>query len=172
MSLTINMNFYTKRERQALESGPTAISPDLNIDPLKAKVAEMFPKDEWDIWFFRCRSVANALAQLSAYHPAVRTTDWVWRVPRTPTSITYEQGKEPLPIKPVATPQRLNEFLEVIWDRPRDELRAIVNVLKVVGVDGVKNLRMESRDEKKSFWELTWTEPRFENTNIVFLHRG
>ncbi|AFQ96591.1 hypothetical protein G173_gp046 [Erwinia phage phiEaH2] len=172
MSLTINMNFFTKRERQVLESGAAAVSPDLNIDPLKAKVAEMFPVGEWDIWYFRCRSVANALTQLSNYHPSARVEDWIWRVPRTPTSVMYEGGEKQVYIKPVANPPRLNEFLEVIWDRPREELRAIVNVLSALQIDGVMGLRMESRDDKKSYWELSWTEPKFENVNLIFLHRG
>ncbi|ANZ48156.1 hypothetical protein ASESINO_143 [Erwinia phage vB_EamM_Asesino] len=172
MSLTVNMNLYTKRERQALIAGQGIHSPDLNIDPMKAKVAELFPEDEWDIWYFRCRSVANALAQLSAYHPCDRNEDWVWRVPRTPTNVMYNGGENLIPVRPVANPPRLNEFLEVIWDRPREELRAIVNVLKVLELEGVKNLRMESRDDKNTYWELTWSEPKYNNTNVIFLHRG
>ena len=70
--MNITMNLYTKRERNVLESGvaPEVLAAgDISIDPLKVKVAELFPRDEWDIWYFRCSSVLNAIKQLSDYQP-------------------------------------------------------------------------------------------------------
>lgn len=172
MSLTINMNLYTKRERQALLNASGGFLENLHIDPMKAQVAVMFPEGDWDMWYFRCRSVANALTQLSLYHPTARTSDWVWRVPRTPSVIRYTGTEKDYIVRPVANPVRLHEYLEVIWNRPREELCSIINVLQKLTLPSVKNLNIASRDSKNTYWCLTWTETKFGNNNVIFLHRG
>ncbi|EBU7220715.1 hypothetical protein DKV14_23200, partial [Salmonella enterica subsp. enterica serovar Napoli] len=75
-------------------------------------------------------------------------------------------------IRPVAYPERLKEYLEVIWNRPRKELVTIINLLQQIDIPGVSNLKLTSRDINQAYWELEWTEPKFENTNRIFLHRG
>ncbi|EDE1670806.1 hypothetical protein BZX16_24295, partial [Salmonella enterica subsp. enterica serovar Enteritidis] len=87
MSVTINMNLYTKRERQILANQPGVTTIDGKpIDPLKVVVAHNCFEKDWDIMYFRCRSVANALTQLSNYHPGPVLKDWVWLVPKTPSA--------------------------------------------------------------------------------------
>lgn len=171
MSVTINMNLYTKRERQILANQPGVTTIDGKpIDKLKVLVARNCFEKDWDIMYFRCCSVANALTQLSNYHPGPLLKDWVWLVPKTPSAIEYPAGL--VYIRPVAYPERLKEYLEVIWNRPRKELMTIINLLQQIDIPGVLNLKLTSRDVNQAYWELEWTEPKFENSNRIFLHRG
>ncbi|MCU6405722.1 hypothetical protein KW817_22370, partial [Enterobacter quasiroggenkampii] len=136
MSVTINMNLYTKRERQILANQPGVTTIDGKpIDPLKVVVAHNCFEKDWDIMYFRCRSVANALTQLSNYHPGPVLKDWVWLVPKTPSAIEYPSGL--VYIRPVAYPERLKEYLEVIWDRPRKELVMIIQLLQMCDIPNV-----------------------------------
>ncbi|QVW55068.1 hypothetical protein pEaSNUABM29_00024 [Erwinia phage pEa_SNUABM_29] len=172
--MNITMNLYTKRERNILEAGVTPevlAAGDINIDPLKVKVAELFPQDEWDVWYFRCSAVLNAIKELSAYQNAPYMGIWRWYVPRTPFYLYYGSDDTKTHIRTVATPARLDSYLETIVDRPHSELASIVSVLSQVKHDAILDIDMKIADNRRHYWELTWTCARYENINVVYIKR-
>lgn len=172
--MNIIMNLYTKRERNVLESGvaPEVLAAgDISIDPLKVKVAELFPRDEWDIWYFRCSSVLNAIKQLSDYQPGPYVGTWHWYVPRTPNFLYLHDDDKRTHIRTVATPARLERYLELIHDRPRNELQSIVEVLRQVPLDGILELDMKIADRPRHYWEFSWVDAKYENHNVIYLKR-
>lgn len=172
--MNITMNLYTKRERNILEAGvsPEVLAAgDITIDPIKVKVAELFPVHEWDIWYFRCSSVLNAIKTLSDYQPGPYIGNWCWYVPRTPQFLYLGADETRTHIRTVVTPARLDKYLDLIYDRPRSELQSIVGVLKQVKLDDILEIDMRIVDRPKHFWEFSWIDAQYENRNVIYLKR-
>ncbi|HHS7556222.1 TPA: hypothetical protein ACTPQ1_004512 [Salmonella enterica] len=174
--MEIRMNLYTKRERNVLQSGQSKevlSSGEISIDPLKVKVSEHFPHDQWDIWYFRCSVVLNAMRALSDYQTAPYLNDWRWYVPRTPNYLFLHDDDTRTHIRTVATPARLDQHLQSIVDRPHSELQKIVTILQEVDLSshGILEVEMKIADRPRHYWEFSWTCARFENRNVIYIKR-
>lgn len=174
--MDITMNLYTKRERNILQSEQASevlASGEITIDPLKVKVSELFSPNLWDIWYFRCSVVLNAMRALSEYQNAPYIGDWRWYVPRTPSYLFLHDDDTRTHIRTVATPARLNQHLETIADRPHSELHTIVNILRQVNLEshGIVEVDMRIADRPRHYWEFSWTCARFENRNVIYIKR-
>lgn len=174
----MHMSFFTKRERgflvNCVDKGhsipKTAGDHALTIEPIKALIATRFPEDEWDDWYRNALLVYGSLVALAEYNTCKRLEGWLWDVPRTPNRIHFAADpNNPVQIIPITHPERMNEHLQVIWDRPRQELLAIIELLQVSGK--LESVSVDSPDKKHVYWRLSWRGGKFHNRNIMYLHR-
>ncbi|ANZ48705.1 hypothetical protein BIZ83_gp148 [Erwinia phage vB_EamM_ChrisDB] len=174
----MHMSFFTKRERgfltkcltQGLSIATNAQAEALTIEPIKEVIAKRYPEENWDDWYREALLVHGSLMALAEYNTCKRLDGWTWYVPRTPDRLHLaDNPDEPFTIMPIAHPERLDEHLRVIWDRPRQELMMIIELLTDSGK--FKAIEVDSPDKKHVYWRLTWTAGPFHNRNIIYLHR-
>lgn len=169
----MQLNMFTKRERAFMKSvqlGSPPTDDSINLDPMKLAVAQRFPEDDWDTWYARILSVKNAMIILADYNTCKRLEGWVWETPGTPTKLFPETAPDdPIKIATVAHPKHLDDFLRIIWDRPREELRTIIDVIQLLGI--FRSVEWVSPDKNHLFWRLSWVAGPHQNRNIVYLVR-
>lgn len=169
----MQLNMFTKRERAFMKStvlGSPPSDPSINIDPLKMAVAQRFPEDEWDTRYAQALSVSNAMSVLADYNTCKRLEGWTWEVPGTPTKMFPETDPtNPVNICTVAHPRYLDEYLRVIWDRPREELRVIIDIIQSIGK--FRFVEWVSPDKNHLFWRLSWVAGPHQNRNVMYLVR-
>ena len=173
----MHMSFFTKRERgflskclaQGMSVPQAAADEQLTIEPVKAYIASNFPENEWDDWYRHVFMVHTALTTLADYNTCKRLEDWTWYVPRTPDRIQLIGQDEPVVIKTILHPESYDEHLRTIWDRPRQELMTIINILKASGK--FTTVEMVSPDKRHIYWRLSWWGGHFYNRNVIYLHR-
>lgn len=178
----MEMQFFTNRDVSIINSWlmiKSPPTPPTGVEELKAVIAASFPEAEWNDWYCKTRTVMHAMKELSDYNTCKRMQGWIWDVPRTPEKLSFTATPdEQVNIVRVIHPARYDEYLETIWNRPRPELTAIVDIIKkltVTGglyVGGLKNVQCESVDVNHNYWELSWVGGKFHNRNIVYLRRG
>ncbi|QVW28647.1 hypothetical protein pEaSNUABM8_00150 [Erwinia phage pEa_SNUABM_8] len=173
----MQMSFFTKRERAFLSKCTTiglnikrtAADEQLTIEPIKAYIASNFPEKEWDDVYRLAFTVHHALITLAEYNTCKRLDGWTWFVPRTPDHFHMAGVTEPVFVKPIAHPERLDESLEMLWDRPRQELMKAVNILRESGK--FPDVQMQTPDRKSMYWRLSWYAGEFHNRNVIYLNR-
>lgn len=166
----MELNFYTPREKAYLNGQIQAGKANINIEPLKEIVARKFPNDNWDRIYFVAKAVGNALASLAAMNTCHRDK-WEWYVPKTPSCIYIDGFQHP--IYTVAHNKAASDLLKVIWDRPRRELVAAVEVLKEAGYEGLKEVWIDEEDDKGEYLTLIWHGKRVPSTrNMIYLYKG
>ncbi|ANZ48430.1 hypothetical protein BIZ78_gp145 [Erwinia phage vB_EamM_Caitlin] len=174
----MHMSFFTKRERgflskclaQGLPIAKTAAAEQLTIEPIKEVIAKRYPEENWDEWYRDALLVHGSLMALAEYNSCKRLDGWTWYVPRTPDRIHFANNpNEPVLIMPIAHPERLDEHLRVIWDRPRQELMMLIELLMDSGK--LTTIEVDSPDKKHVYWRLSWIAGPFHNRNIMYLHR-
>lgn len=170
--MKLSMNIYAPRERAALSSKtPTDVS---FIEPLKVVVARKHAPDEWDRRYFIANVIGNALVKLQDMNTCT-LPEWTWMVPGTPVRIFHNTGAgaEPRYVFPVAHPKAAEQYLELIWNRARQELVDAIAVLKEAGFTGLADLSITSDDVNQRFYTLRWNGIKFPNTqNVIYIHRG
>lgn len=174
----MHVSFFTKRERgfltkcltQGLNIPRHAIVESIMVEPIKEMIAKRYPEESWDDWYRNALLVHGSLMALAEYNTCKRLEGWVWGVPRTPDNLYFATNPNtPVPILTVAHPERLDEHLRVIWDRPRQELMMIIELLTDSGK--LKDIEVDSPDKKHIYWRLSWRGGRFHNRNVIYLHR-
>lgn len=172
--MKLAMNLFAPRERAALLSKTKTDTSFIN--PLKVVVAKMQPPDEWDRCFFAATVVGNALIRLQEYNTCPRP-EWTWWVPGTPVRIFLPTHDNVAPeakyVFPVAHPKSADKDLELIWDRPRQDVYDAVKALIEAGFPGINELSIESDDVNSRFYTLRWRGTKFPETlNVMYIHRG
>lgn len=171
----MEMNFYSSRERAnliALQTPGMAVDETLAIDPLKEEVARRYPESKWNEMYCKAKVVVHALQELGRYNTSKRLQGWVWYVPRTPVKMAFEtKPDDRVAIQPIAHPERLDEYLEVIWNRPRAELAEIIKLIQAVELVGLTWVIWDSPDVNHNYWALSWVAGPFHNHNIIYLNR-
>ena len=171
----MEMNFYSTRERAkllAMQTPDGDVDEGLVVDPLKMEIAFRYSEHLWSEMYCKVKVVVHALQELGRYNTCKRLHGWVWYVPRTPKNIAFDSNPDVrVEILPVAHPERLDEYLEVIWNRPRVELAEIIKIIQAVELPGLGWVTWDSPDVNHNYWALSWVAGSFHNHNIVYLNR-
>jgi len=164
---------FTKRERAFMKGvidGIPQNDESINLDPLKMAVAKRFPMEEWDEWYAKALVVTNDLITLAEYNTCKRLEGWTWETPGTPTKLyPMDKPDSPINIVTVAHPESLDEHLRSLWDRPREELRTLIEIIQDAGK--FYFIEWVCPDKNRLFWRLTWVAGVHHNRNIVYLVR-
>lgn len=172
--MKLPMNLFAPRERAALLS--KAKVDTSFISPLKIAVARKQHPDDWDRCFFAAQVIGQALIRLQEYNTCPRP-EWTWWIPGTPVRIFLPTVETPQPeakyVFPVAHPKSAERHLELIWDRPRQEVYDAVTSLIEAGFDGLTELSIDSDDVNSRFYTLRWRGMKYPETmNVMYIHRG
>lgn len=172
--MNFSMNLFTGRElaamRNIVQTGNTEFSA--GIEEMKIRVAKAFPEPLWSQRYFQAIVIRNALTELGAYNTCEIAGDWVWYVPGTPRYVIPAEGGKPIDIRPIAYPERYNEYLEAIVNRPISELATIVKFLAATEDSGFLYPLLTCTDSDRRYWKLTWREPKFWNLNVIYIRKG
>jgi len=170
----MNLNFFTQRERVALDGIPRdgKYAGPVNIEQMKIEVAKRFPSADWDAQYLKLQSFANALVKLAEYNTCTREDGWVWYAPHTPNRIFEVNRAEPIDVFAIVHPKRLNDYVELVLNRTPEEREEYVAILQTIRYPGIQNIRATTPDKNGVFTKLTWVAGPFNNANIFYIHRG
>lgn len=161
---------FTPTERKILEHG---LPVKCKIDSLKASVAKHV-KDprEWDRVYVDALIVLKALNALAQYSGALPNVGkpFHWRVPMSPNYLNQADGTYRVPY--VAYPARCKDQLDLIWNRLRRDLKLIVEIINDTEQEETNLPVLVIEDIDENFYKLGWQRDMFQNTNVIYLHKG